>query len=144
MLGSSSIVCYASGLARFGRWFAHLGVVSGVFVGIFFAHELGHALVALALGARIVAFNVLGIQWYPILAWIPQNGFGGYVVWYASPNLIVHRLIVMAGSMSTLLIALGAALALHRFAMRGLARTALIAFSFYFLVSPPMTCLSMV
>lgn len=104
-------------------------------MGAFFAHEFGHALVAQIFGARVVMFNVLGMQWYPTLEWMPQLGFGGYVYWWAPPDRTTHSLIVMAGSNFTILLALGAAVALNVFRPRGSVRVALGVMSFYFLDS---------
>jgi hypothetical protein len=103
--------------------------------GAFFAHESGHAIAATLFGARVVMFNVLGMQWFPTLEWMPQLGFGGYVYWWAPPVRLTHWLIVMAGSNFTMLLAFGSVLWLNVFQPRGLARTALAVVSFYFLDS---------
>ncbi len=112
---------------------AHAIVIAGVAIGAFFAHELGHALVAQLLGARIAMFNVLGMQWYPRLEWMPEIGYGGYVYWFAPADRTIHWLIVLAGSTSTLLIACTAVIGLTLLPVRGLARTALAVLSLYFL-----------
>jgi hypothetical protein len=104
-----------------------------VFVVGVFAHEAGHALAALALGARITSFNVLGIQWFPALAWRPQLGFLGWVAWFGSLSPAENRLVLVAGSLTTLLLAVAAAYSLHRFRPQGLARWTAIMFSLYWL-----------
>ena len=101
----------------------------------FFLHEVGHASMALVLGKQVTLFNVLGILWYPYLAWQPQMGFGGFVTLVGAPDLVQARLVLLAGSTFTLLIALAAALTLNLWAGRGYRRTALVAGSFYFLDS---------
>lgn len=113
----------------------HLLVALGVVIAACFAHELGHALAAQFFGARIVMFNVLGMQWIPKIEWMPQFGYGGYVYWFAPVNLTNHRLILMAGSTFTLLLALGAVATLNLFPHRGFTRTALIVMSLYFIDS---------
>lgn len=102
-------------------------------VGAFFAHELGHALVAQFFGARVVMFNVLGMQWYPKLEWMPQFGFGGYVYWFAPVNLTNHRLIMLSGSTTMLLVSIAAVSALSLLPLRAWTRTACIVMSLYFL-----------
>lgn len=119
-------------LVAFARIVPHALVMIIFMVGIFFAHELGHALAAQFFGARVVMFNVLGMQWFPQLEWMPHLGFGGYVYWFAPVSLTNHRLIMMAGSNFTLLLSVGAALALNVSSARGLLRTALAVMSFYF------------
>ena len=119
-------------LAAFARLVPHALVMIIFMVGIFFAHELGHALAAQFFGARVVMFNVLGMQWFPQLEWMPHLGFGGYVYWFAPVSLTNHRLIMMAGSNFTMLLAIGAALALNVSSVRGLLRTTLAVMSFYF------------
>jgi hypothetical protein len=112
------------------------GIVSVIVVlGAFFAHELGHAIVAQIFGARIVMFNVLGMQWYPKLEWMPQLGFGGYVYWFAPVSQTNHRLIVMAGSTLTLFLSVIAVIGLNLFLVRGVVRFALAVVSLYFLDS---------
>lgn len=120
-------------LAAFRRLSLHTFIIALCVVGALFAHEVGHALVAQLFGARIVLFNVLGIQWYPKLEWMPQFGFGGYVYWFAPVNLTNHRLIMMAGSNFTLLLAICAVAALNVRRVRGVWRTALAVVSLYFL-----------
>ncbi len=122
-------------LDALSRVLSHALVILIFIVGVFFAHELGHALAAQFFGARVVMFNVLGMQWFPRLEWMPHLGFGGYVYWFAPVSLTNHRLIMMAGSNFTLLLAIGAALALNMLHLRGLLRTALAVMSFYFLDS---------
>ncbi len=122
-------------IAPLGRILPHLLVILLVAVGMFFAHELGHAIVAQFFGARVVMFNVLGMQWFPQLEWMPQLGFGGYVYWFAPVSLTNHRLIVMAGSTFTLLLSVGAVMALNVLPIRGIARTALAVMALYFLDS---------
>jgi hypothetical protein len=115
--------------------FPHVLVAVALVTGALFAHELGHALAATLFGARVVMFNVLGMQWYPIMEWMPQLGFGGYVYWWAAPARTSHWLIVMAGSNFTMLLAITAVLALTLTRPRGLARTSLAVISLYFLDS---------
>lgn len=122
-------------LAAFGQLVPHISVIVIMVIAALFAHELGHALVAQFFGARIVMFNVLGMQWYPKLEWMPHLGFGGYVYWFAPVNLTNHRLIVMAGSNFTMLIAVGAVITLNVTRVRGVTRTALAIMSLYFLDS---------
>lgn len=110
----------------------HAFVILLCLVGLFFAHEFSHALAALALGGRILSLNVLGVQWIPALELRTEFGFGGYTAWLIPFNSVSTRLIVVAGSTGTLLIAMSAALALNLFRPRGLGRTALVALSLYF------------
>lgn len=117
------------------RLLPHLAVSMSLVIGIFFAHESGHAIAATIFGARVVMFNVLGMQWFPSLEWMPELGFGGYVYWWAPPARETHWLIVMAGSNLTMLLAITAVLALNLFQPRGAARTALAVLSLYFLDS---------
>lgn len=122
------------------RMLPHGLVIVGCVLGVFFAHEIGHALVAHVFGARIVMFNVLGMQWYPKLEWVPELGLGGYVYWFAPVNgddfyRTNHRLIMMAGSNFTLLLAVGAVTTLYVTRLRGVWRTALAAIALYFLDS---------
>jgi len=119
-------------LTALARATPHLLVALVVVVGAFFAHEFGHALTALAFGGRILSLNVLGVQWIPAIQLKPEFGFGGYTAWLIPFNSVLTRVIVVAGSTATLLIAMSAALALNLFRPRGLGRTALIALSFYF------------
>lgn len=125
-------------IVAFRRLLLHAFIAALFVVGALFAHEVGHALVAQFFGARIVLFNVLGIQWYPRLEWMPQFGFGGYVYWFAPVNgdefyRTNHRLIMMAGSNFTLLLAICAVSALNVRRVRGVWRTALAVISLYFL-----------
>ncbi|HZQ09051.1 MAG TPA: hypothetical protein VFD70_20910 [Anaerolineae bacterium] len=113
------------------RWFAHALLVLICIIAIFFLHELSHAAVVLAFGGRVIAINVLGIQWFPFFRYTPQYGYGGYVAWLIPPDSLRTHLIVVAGSTGTLLIAFCAAISLNAFRPRGLIRTALIALSFY-------------
>lgn len=113
----------------------HLIIALVVVVGALFAHELGHALVAQFFGARVVLFNVLGVQWFPTLEWMPQFGYGGYVYWFAPVNLTNHRLILMAGSTTTLFMSMLAVAALTTLRPRGLLRTAFAVMALYYLDS---------
>jgi hypothetical protein len=117
------------------QWIVHSIVAMICGVGIFFAHELGHASAALLLGGNVQVFNVLGIQWYPKLLWMPQLGLGGFVIWTNPYNPVIPNLIIVAGSTGTLLLALGAALMGNVTRARGVARTACLTFSLYFLDS---------
>jgi len=114
-----------------GKWLAHALIVVVCFIAIFFLHELSHAAIVLAFGGRVIAINVLGVQWFPFFRYTPQYGYGGYVAWLIAPDSLRTHLIVVAGSMGTLLIAFCASISLNTFRPRGLIRTALIAFSFY-------------
>lgn len=123
-------------LARaIARALVQIVVIVLIALGISIAHEMGHALVATLFGARVVMFNVFGMQWYPTLEWMPELGFGGYVYWWAPPDRNLHWVIVMAGSNFTLLLALVSALSLNLISPRGLARTALVVMSLYALDS---------
>jgi hypothetical protein len=126
---------FVSKTRQLKQWLAHAIVAIICGVGIFFAHELGHALTALLLGGSVQVFNVLGIQWYPKLLWMPQLGLGGFVIWTNPYNPVVPNLIIAAGSTSTLLLALCAALLGNVTRARGVARTACLTLSLYFLDS---------
>lgn len=113
------------------RWLAHSAVLALCIVGIFFAHEFSHAVTALAFGGRILSMNILGVQWIPSIQLATDFGFGGYTTWLIAFNSVTTRIIVVAGSTGTLLIAMLAALALNVFRVRGLMTTALAALSLY-------------
>lgn len=94
-------------------WKRRLGWAAGI-LAIAFAvlwlgtlvHEGGHALVALACGARVEEMNVLGLNVYPALRFHYRPGFFGYVRLDRSlphPQVEYMR---MAGSLSTLAVAL--------------------------------------
>ncbi len=132
---NQGIVLVRTRQISFGKIFVHGFAVLVFVIAAFFAHELGHAVVALLLGGHVQMINVLGIEWYPKLTWMPQFGFGGFVSWTNPYNPIVPNLIVIAGSTSTLLIAFAAALALNFRCARGVLRTGLFVLSLYFLDS---------
>lgn len=124
----------SSGWTRAVEWrriAVHAVVIFMSVVGLFFAHEIGHFLAALFFGARILMFNVLGMQWYPHPEWMPQLGFGGYVSWLAPLNSTNHRFILMAGSNFTMLLSITAVMILSTVRVRGLCRTALAVISLY-------------
>jgi len=95
------------------RVFRRLGWAAGI-LAIAFAvlwlgtlvHEGGHALVALACGARVEEMNVLGLNVYPALRVRYRPGFYGYV---RLDRLLPHPQVEymrMAGSLGTLAVAL--------------------------------------
>lgn len=115
----------------------HLLVILSLTVFAFFAHELGHAIVAQLLGARVTMIHVLGFEWYPKIMWMPQVGFGGYVYWVEpfTISLAMDKFILAAGSTTTLLVSIVAVLTLTFLPLRGLTRTAFFVLACYFLDS---------
>ena len=75
-------------------------------------HELGHVLVAEAFGARITEMNVLGLDVYPDPRVHYRPGFYGYVRFDRSLPYPQVEYMRMAGSLSTLAVALLAQAAL--------------------------------
>lgn len=117
------------------RWWLHLVLAALALGSVFFLHELSHAAAVAAFRGRVLAINVLGVQWYPQVRVIPEVGLGGYVAWALPPNPLLNQLVVVAGSTGTLLIALSAALLLKFLRPTGFLRTLLLALSFLFLDS---------
>jgi hypothetical protein len=114
------------------RLFIHAFVVALCVLAAFFAHEMGHVAATLLLGGRVLNINVLGAQWYPRFVWMPQLGFGGYVVWLLRPDNLIPRVVLLSGSTGTLLIAVAAAVSLNLIRVQGVRRTALVVISLYF------------
>lgn len=100
-------------------------------LGALFLHESGHMLVALWFHARITAFNLLGIQWFPNLAWRPEQGYLGWVSWAGSLKPPQIQAVLLAGSMTTLFVAIGAAASLHLVRQGKWARFGVMLLSFY-------------
>lgn len=111
----------------------HLGIVVGLFVLGTLGHEAGHGLMATFLGARVVRVNVLGVQLFPTLAWDFQPGCFGRI-WRRGQLAPDQRAwVLLAGNLVTTMVSM---LALWLYLWRrprGLARTALITLSLFFL-----------
>jgi hypothetical protein len=69
-------------------------------------HESGHALVGLACGARVAEVNVVGLTVYPALGFVYRPGFLGYVRFDRVLPAPQGQYVRMAGSLSTLAVAL--------------------------------------
>jgi len=117
------------------KWWLHAAILIIGLGSVLFLHELSHAAAVLAFRGRVLAINVLGIQWYPQVRIIPGVGLGGYVAWTLPPNPLLNQLVVVAGSTGTLILALVAALLLVLVHPTGYIRTLLFALTFLFLDS---------
>lgn len=102
-------------------------------LGALFLHECGHMVVALWFHARITAFNALGIQWFPALAWRPELGYLGWVSWAGSLKPAQIQIVLLAGSITTLITAMTAAVALNLVRAGKWARLCLMVLSFYWI-----------
>jgi len=69
-------------------------------------HETGHALAAMACGARVVEVNVVGLTLYPALRFGHQPGFLGYVRFERALPSPQSQYVSIAGSLSTLVVGL--------------------------------------
>lgn len=69
-------------------------------------HESGHILIALVCGANVAELNVLGLTLYPSLYFAPRPGYFGYVRFDAPLPAPRVQYMQMAGSLSTLALAL--------------------------------------
>jgi len=109
-----------------------LGLAAALFALGTLWHEAGHGLAAIAF-ARVVRLNVLGVQLYPALGWDLQPGYWGCIWWqgHLTPNQRAWEL--LSGNLATLTVSV-AALPLYLCRpWRGLARTALLILSLFFL-----------
>lgn len=115
------------------RFLGHVGVAGGLFVLGALAHEAGHGLAATLFGARLVRLNVLGVQLYPALAWDFQPGYFGRIWWQGQLTPGQRAWELLAGNLATMAVS-AAALPLYlRLHPRGLAHTALLTLSLFFL-----------
>lgn len=75
-------------------------------------HEVGHALVAMAYGARVTEMNVVGLTLFPKLRVHYELGRFGYVAFDRGLPFRQDTIMRMAGSLSTLALALTAQITL--------------------------------
>jgi len=95
------------------EWKRYLGWAAGVLIVALavlglgtLVHECGHALVAAVFGARVTEMNVLGLNIYPALRVNYRPGFYGYVQFERSLPYPQVEYMRVAGSLSTLAIAI--------------------------------------
>ncbi len=118
---------------RVWRLLGHLGLAAALFALGTLWHEAGHGLAAIVFGARVVRLNVLGVQLYPALDWDLQPGYWGRIWWqgHLMPGQRAWEL--LSGNLATLTVSIVALPLYLRCPWRGLARTALLTLSFFFL-----------
>jgi hypothetical protein len=110
-----------------------VGVAGGLFVLGTLMHEAGHGLAAILFGAQVVRLNVLGIQVYPSLVWDFQPGYFGRI-WWQGPLAPRRRAgVLLSGNLVTMVVSFTALLLYLRCRPRGLAHTALLTLSLFFL-----------
>ena len=115
------------------RTVRHVGVAGGLFVLGTLMHEAGHGLAAILFGARVVRLNVLGIQVYPSLVWDFQPGYFGRIWWQGQLTLRRQAGVLLSGNLVTMVVSFTALLLYLRRRPRGLAHTALLTLSLFFL-----------
>jgi len=89
-------------------------VAFDVVVGTAWHEIVGHGLTAVAFGARITYLEVVGFQLFPDIRWVGATGYYGYCADSGVEGDAARALILLAGSLSTCVIAVIAAILLCR------------------------------
>lgn len=83
-------------------------LIAGVFWLGTLLHEAGHAASAMLFGARLTYLNILWLDLIPSVRWNPLPGYFGYMRYEGDLTPIQQEVVGLAGSLSTLLVAVAA------------------------------------
>ncbi len=119
------------------RLIRNLGVLALIIVVFWLGtllHEAGHAISAVLFGARLTYLNVLWLDLIPSLRWNPLPGYFGYMRYEGDLTPIQHGIVGLAGSLSTVFVAVAAQIILWLTRpRRGVVRLAVLTGCFFWL-----------